>query len=162
MIHGLLIDQFALSTRMRNCRWNVTGPQELRWLFASHDRLLGETLDNIAGRARTVGEIRTATLARFLNRARAKAHPGEPPRASEITSELRVGHETVICRLRENLDRCTSTSGEMITRDFLNGLIEQHEKMAAELQGVEGESHQRRANRRAQRPEAPLTACVST
>jgi len=162
MIHALLIDQFALSTRMQNCRWNVTGPQELRWLFASHDRLLGETLDDIAGRARTVGESQTAALAQFLNRARAKAHPGEPPRASEITTELRIGHETVICRLRENLDRCTSTSGEVITRDFLSGLIERHEKMAAELHGVEEKSNQREANRRAQRLEAPLTACIST
>jgi starvation-inducible DNA-binding protein len=145
MILILLIDQLALSTTMRNCRWNVTGPQELQQLFVSHDRLVGETMGDIASRAQAAGEGRTAILARYLSQARAKAHPGEHPRASEITSVLQVGHQTVIGRLRDRLGRCADMSGDMITMDFLNGLIERHEKMAAELRALAAKPNQRSA-----------------
>jgi len=74
---------------------------------------------------------------------------------------LLVGHEAVIWRLCEALERCTETGGEMITRDFLNGIIEKHEKMAAELRAVAGEPNQRRANARVQRLEAQPMSCGS-
>ncbi len=161
MLHALLADQFAVSSRMRNCRWNVTGTQELRRLFASHDEVLGEMMDEIGEWAPATGNNQTAALAAFLSVARAKAHPGEPPRASEIMSELLAGHEAAIWRLRENLERCPEMHGGLITRDFLSGMIEKHENMAAELQAITGEANQRRTNGRAQRPEAQLTPCGS-
>lgn len=162
MLHALLADQFAVSARMRNCRWNATGSQELRRLFASHDEVLGEMMDEIGQCAPATGNNQTATLAAFLNVARAKAHPGEPPRASEIMSELLAGHEAAIGRLRENLERCLEMRGELITRDFLSAMIEKHQRMATDLQIFTGETHQRRANGRAhQPPEAQPTSCVS-
>ena len=158
-LHELLADQFAVSARMRNCRWNVTGSQELRKLFASHDDLVGETMDEIGEWALATGNNETSALAAFLNVARAKAQPGQPPRASEITPELLVGHEAVIWRLRENLERCNETSTEMLTRDFLHGMIEKHEKMAAELQAAAGEPNQRMALGAASKLQAQLTPC---
>ena len=131
-------------------------------MFASHDELVGEMMDEIGERALATGNKEASALAAFLKLARAKAHPGEPPRASEITSELLVGHEAVVSRLRENLERCTETGGEMVSRDFLKGMIEKHEKMAAEFLSVAGEPNQRRANGLAQRLEAqPFHAALS-
>jgi DNA-binding ferritin-like protein (oxidative damage protectant) len=161
MLHELLADQFAVSVRMRNCRWNVTGSQELRRLFASHDELVGEMMDEIGERALATGNKEASALAAFLKLARAKAHPGEFPRASEITSELLVGHEAVVSRLRENLERCTETGGEMISGDFLNGIIEKHENMAAELHAVAAEPNQRRANGLARPLEGQPMPCAS-
>ena len=134
MLHALLADQFAVSARMRNCRWNATGSQKLRRLFVSHDEAMGEMIDEIGEWALATGNKETSALAAFFGVARAKAHPGEPPRASEITSELLIGHEIIIWRLRENLERCREMQGELITRDFLSRMIEKHERMAAELQ----------------------------
>jgi DNA-binding ferritin-like protein len=128
----------------------------------SHNELLGEMLDEIAGQALAAGKNRTAVLAAFLSSARSKAHPGEPPHAAQITAELLAGHGAVIRRLRENLERCPESRGEMITRDCLNGMIAKHEKMVAELQAVAGEPNQRRANVHAQRIEVQLPSCAST
>lgn len=72
---------------------------------------------------------------------------------------LLLGHEAVIGRLRETLERCTETGGEIITRGFLNGIIEKHEKMAAELRAVAGAPNQRRANARVQRLESQPMPC---
>jgi len=142
MLSGLLIDQLALRTRMRNCRWNVTGPQQLRGMFASHEGVLGEMLDDIAMRPWISGPSQTAALVRFCNLAWVKIHPGVPPRASEITPQLLAGHESVIWRLRENLVRCSEVGGEMVNRDFMNKLLEKHEKMAAELLAIVGKFNQ--------------------
>ena len=119
-------------------------------------------MDEIGDRALATGNKEASALAAFLKLARAKAHPGELPRASEITSELLVGHKAVVSRLCENLERCTETDGEKGTRDFLNGMIERHETMATDLQAVAGQPNQRPANERARRLDAQQTPCACT
>ena len=155
VFHALLNDEFAVGARMRNCRWNHTGPQELRRLFASHDELVGEMMDDIARLALATGNNQTAALAAFLSMARAKAHPGEPPRASEITSDLLAGHEATILRLRESMERCPGRRESFFSRTFLGEMIEKHERMAAELEAVAGKPNLQRAQGLASSAKAP-------
>ena len=161
MLGALLADQFALGTRMRNCRWNATGPQTLQRLFALHDEILSKILDDLSERARVTGNGKAAAVAEFLKLARSKAQPGVHPRAAQITAELLAGHEAVIYRLRDNLALCSPPRGDVPTREFLNGLVLRHEKMAGELRALAEQTNQRWANSQANRLEAQQATCDS-
>lgn len=136
MPHELLVDQLALCTRMRNCRWNAASPRSLHRLFASHHKVVDEILDDMAERAGATGDGRTAAVAYFFKSARTKAHPGVHPLGVEITAELLAGHEAVLHRLREILESCAEEDGDVRLRDFFSDLMQKHSNMAQDIRAV--------------------------
>ena len=161
MPHELLVDQLALGTRMRNCRWNVTGPQSLHRLFASHQKVLDEILDDMAERSGATGDGKTAAVAYFLKSARTKAHLGVHPLGIEITAELLAGHEAVLHRLREILESCAGKHRDACLRDFFSDMMQKHRNMAQDIRAVLAEPILSRTNLHAKKSGDEQVLCDS-
>jgi starvation-inducible DNA-binding protein len=131
ILNALLADEYLLYTKTRNYHWNVIGPQfnDLHKFFEQQYEALNEVVDDVAERARTLGGRAFGTLTEFVEHARLKEHPGQPPAAREMLADLLADHETVVRQLRDDLETAAK-QGDAGTNDFLTGLMEKHEKMA--------------------------------
>lgn len=143
ILNTLLADEFVLYTKTRNYHWNVTGPQfhELHKFFEEQYEALSDIVDEVAERIRALGGEALGTLAEFLKRTRLKEHPGKYPSARAMLENLLNDHETIIRRVREDLETCAEKYRDMGTNDFLTELMQRHEKMAWMLRAfLQGES----------------------
>ena len=77
-----------------------------------------------------VGGHASGTLAEFARHTRLKERPGVYPDAAGMLKDLLGDHESVIRRLREDLETAAGKHKDAGTSDFLTGLMEKHEKMA--------------------------------
>ncbi len=132
ILNALLADEYVLYTKTRKYHWNVTGPHfsELHKLFEAQYEALDETIDEVAERARALGEEAFGTLAEFIEHTSLEEKPGKNPDADGMIEDLLEDHETVINHLRRDLALCAEKYADMGTSDFLTGLMEEHEKMA--------------------------------
>ena len=62
-----------------------------------------------------------------------KETPGKVPDTQGMLKELVGDHESIVKSLRENLDKVEEDHKDAGTADFLNGLMQEHEKMAWKL-----------------------------
>ena len=131
-LNALLADEYLLYTKTRNFHWNVVGPHfnELHKFFETQYELLDQSIDDIAERARALGENAVGTLTEFLKLTSLREQPGEYGDAHHMLSILLADHETIIRSLRTALKACAEEHHDAGTSDFLTGLMEQHEKMA--------------------------------
>jgi starvation-inducible DNA-binding protein len=131
ILNTLLSDEYVLYTKTRNYHWNVTGPQfnDLHKFFEEQYTELSQFVDDIAERARSLGGWALGTLKEFSQHARLSEHPGQYPKAREMIANLLADHETIVRRLRTDLETAEKHH-DMGTNDFLTGLMEKHEKMA--------------------------------
>ena len=132
ILNILLADEFVLYTKTRNYHWNVTGPyfDQLHKFFEAQYGELNLIVDEVAERARALGENALGTMVEFAQQARLKEHPGRYPGAREMIANLLADHEAIIRQLRSDLDICAARHNDAGTSDFLTGIMEQHEKMA--------------------------------
>jgi starvation-inducible DNA-binding protein len=132
LLNALLADEYMLYTKTRNFHWNVVGPHfnELHKFFETQYELLDQSIDDIAERARALGENAVGTLTEFLKLTSLHEQPGEHVDAHQMLSILLADHETIIRSLRIGLEVCAEEHHDAGTSDFLTGLMEQHEKMA--------------------------------
>jgi starvation-inducible DNA-binding protein len=126
----LLADEYVLYTKTRNYHWNVTGPRfnDLHKFFEAQYEQIDGIVDEVAERARALGERALGGLSDFLKNAGLKDEAGKP-RADAMLGNLLKDHEAIIRGLRKSLETCAAL-GDMGTNDFLTGLMERHEKMA--------------------------------
>ncbi len=131
ILNALLADEYVLYTKTRNYHWNVTGPQfnDLHKFFQAQYEELDASVDEIAERARALGEKSVATLAEFVKNTRLKESPGDYPSAQAMLANLLADHEAVIRTLRVGAEEVAKRN-DMGTNDFLIGLMEKHEKTA--------------------------------
>ncbi len=132
ILSTILSDEYLLYTKTRNFHWNVTGPDfsELHKFFELQYEELDDVVDEVAERARSIGERSLGTMTEFLKKTNLKEAPGIYPEAKKMIAELLADHETVIQKLRKDLVTCVETYQDIGTSDFLTGLMEKHEKMA--------------------------------
>jgi starvation-inducible DNA-binding protein len=132
MLNTLLADEYLLYTKTRNYHWNVVGPQfnDLHKFFEAQYNDLSEIVDDVAERARSVGGNALGTMAEFIKHSRLKEQAGHYPEARGMIANLLADHETIIQRLRVDLETCSEIYHDAGTNDFLTGLMERHEKMA--------------------------------
>ncbi|MFN3653802.1 MAG: Dps family protein [Candidatus Nitrosotenuis sp.] len=133
----ILADQYVLYTKTRNYHWNVTGEEfsEYHKLFAEQYEALGEDIDDVAERIRSLGAKTPATLSEFIKAARLKEHPGRYPNAKAMIQNLLADHEAVIHTLRNDIELCDDVD-DVGTEDFLTQLMEKHEKTAWMLRSI--------------------------
>lgn len=93
-------------------------------------------MDEVAERSRALGGISLGTLAEFLKHTRLKEEAGRNPNPRGMISILLSDHESIIRRLRADLEDCTAKYQDAGTADFLTGLMEQHEQMAWMLRAL--------------------------
>ena len=132
ILNRLLADETVLLIKTKNYHWNVVGPnfEELHKFFDGQYEKLAEFVDEVAERARSLGEKTTGTMTEYLQLATIKEIPGDFPAAKKMLDNLRKDHEQAIRNLRKDLQDCAEKFHDAGTGDFLTGLMEEHEKMA--------------------------------
>jgi len=119
-LSGFLADEFLLYLKTRNAHWNIEGSD----FHTMH------TMDEVAERIRMLGHYAPATMKSYLE----LTHPIEQSRGKNDSAgfikELLGDHESIIIRLRENINLFATELNDLGTSDFITGLMETHEKMA--------------------------------
>ena len=131
ILNNLLSDEYLLYTKTLKYHWNVHGMvfHDFHKLFLEQYEALLEIADEVAERARALGEPAFGSMTEFLKNTRLKEEPGKIPDAHGMIKQLLADHETIIRHTREDLETCTKL-GDMGTNNFLTDLMEKHEKIA--------------------------------
>ena len=128
----ILADEMILYIKTRKAHWNVSGESfmELHKLFENQYKQLEEAIDEVAERIGKMGEKTIGTMEEFLKISTLKEHPGTYDTPKQMISELLSDHESVIVKLRKDIDESSEKNKDAGTADFLTGLLEQHETIA--------------------------------
>ena len=132
ILTGFLADEFLLYLKTRNAHWNVEGPDfhTMHKFFEEQYEQLDEIMDNVAERIRMLGHYSPATLKAFLQLTHLTEETREKNDSAGFIKELLGDHESVIIRLRENINNFANELNDPGTSDFITGLMETHEQMA--------------------------------
>jgi starvation-inducible DNA-binding protein len=132
LLETILADEMTLYIKTRKAHWNVSGESfmELHKLFENQYKQLEESIDEVAERIGKMGEKTIGTMDEFTNLSSLKEHPGKYESSKAIIAELLSDHETVIVKLRKDIEDSTEKNKDAGTTDFLTGLMEQHETIA--------------------------------
>jgi starvation-inducible DNA-binding protein len=141
VLNTLLADEYVLSTKTKNCHWNVVGLHfhDLHALFGDQYHKLDLLIDELAERVRAVGGNAIGTMTEFLKFARLDERPGIYPSESAMVEDLLDAHETIIRTLRELLQQRADNPCDVGTTDFLTKLLQEHEKVAWMLRSFLGD-----------------------
>lgn len=128
----LLADEFVLYTKTRNAHWNVEGPDffDKHNFFEDQYNQLAEVVDEVAERIRTLGHYAPGSLKEFLELTELSEASKGGRDSEEFIRELLADHESIIVRLRDNIDPIESKGNDIGTSDYLTGLLSKHEKMS--------------------------------
>lgn len=132
VLSGILSDEFLLYLKTRNAHWNIEGPDfyNKHKFFEAQYQELDEIVDDVAERIRKLGHYAPATMKDYLQ----LTHLTELSRASNDSAgyikELLADHESIIIRLRENINHLANDLKDAGTSDYITGLMENHERMA--------------------------------
>jgi starvation-inducible DNA-binding protein len=132
MLNKLLAEEFVLYVKTLNYHWNVQGVHfaSLHEFFKiSYEELL-TICDDVAERARALGEPAYATMKDFLSNSTLKEEAGRFPSELEMLKNLLQDHEAIIRIIRVGQQLAMDTYHDVGTNNFLCDLLEKHEKRA--------------------------------
>lgn len=131
-LNKLLADEFLLYTKTRKFHWNVEGPQfhDLHLFFEKQYNQLATIMDEVAERIRKIGHYAIGSMKHFLQEASLLENEDYGTSSSEMLQQLLDDHETIIRRLRADIDKFEEKYKDAGSADFITGLVEQHETMA--------------------------------
>lgn len=132
ILNGFLADEFLLYLKTRNAHWNIEGPDfhTMHKFFEEQYEQLDETMDEVAERIRMIGHYAPATMKSYLELTHLTEQTRGKNDSAGFIKELLGDHESIIIRLRENINLFASELNDLGTSDFITGLMETHEKMA--------------------------------
>lgn len=132
LLNGFLADEFVLYAKTRNAHWNVEGPDfhEKHKFFEDQYEQLDEIMDDVAERIRSLGHYAPATLKAYLELTHLTESSRSKNDGAGFVKELLEDHQSIILRLRENINHIANNLKDAGTSDFITGLMEKHEKMA--------------------------------
>jgi starvation-inducible DNA-binding protein len=128
----LLADHYVLYTKARNYHWNVEGASfhDLHVFFEGLYTQLEIVVDDLAERIRALGGNAPGTLQEFLQYSRLKEYPNFYPAWPDMVQDLIRDYETLCTTLREEIPGINDKSHDLVTADYLTGLLRDHEKNA--------------------------------
>lgn len=128
----ILADEYVLFTKTRNAHWNVEGIDfhDKHKFFEAQYEQLDDFIDQVAERIRMLGHYAPATLQSFLDLTSLTEANRQKNDSKGFISELVADHESIIIKLRENINRFANDFLDQGTSDFITGLMQEHEKMA--------------------------------
>ncbi|PSK90050.1 Dps family protein [Taibaiella chishuiensis] len=131
-LNKLLSDEFLLYTKTRKFHWNVEGAQfhDLHLFFEKQYTQLADIMDSVAERIRKIGHYALGSMSQFLKETSLLEHSDNETPASSMLAQLLDDHETIIRRLRSDIDKFQDKYKDAGSADFITGLIEAHETMA--------------------------------
>lgn len=135
VLNSVLADGNILYIKLRKFHWNLSGDNfmELHLLFEDQYTAVAEAADEVAERIATLGGTAIGTTSEFAQESQLTETPGKVPDTQGMLKELVADHESIIKSLRDNLDKVEEDYKDAGTSDFLNGLMQEHEKMAWKL-----------------------------
>ena len=135
ILNKVLADGNILYIKLRKFHWNLSGDNflELHELFEAQYDAVAIAIDEVAERISTLGGEAIGTTTEFAKQSQLKENPGKLPDNQGMLKELVGDHESIVKTLREKLDECEEKYGDAGTADFLNGLMQEHEKMSWKL-----------------------------
>ncbi len=131
-LNVFLADEFLLYLKTRNAHWNVEGSDfhAMHKFFEEQYEQLDEIMDDVAERIRALGHYAPATLKSYLELTHLSEQSREGNDSGGFIKELLGDHESIVTRLRENINKFAGELNDAGTSDFITGLMETHEKMA--------------------------------
>ncbi len=131
-LNGILADEFLLYLKTRNAHWNVEGSDfhTMHKFFEEQYEQLDETMDEVAERIRMLGHYPPATMKSYLELTHLTEQSREKNDSAGFIKELLGDHESIIIKLRENINLFAGELNDLGTSDFITGVMETHEKMA--------------------------------
>ncbi len=135
ILNRVLADGNILYIKLRKFHWNLSGDNfmELHLLLEDQYTAVAEAVDEVAERISTLGGMAIGTTEEFAKLSQLKETPGKVPDNQGMLKELVADHEAIVRSLRDDLDKCEDDYGDAGTSDFLNGLMQEHEKMSWKL-----------------------------
>ncbi len=132
ILSQVLADAHVLYIKTRNLHWNLVGPRfhSLHEFYEEQYTTLAENIDKVAERIRMVGGTAPGSMGEFLAHTRLKEVKGGRIDGTASLKLLLADNEAIIRDLREDIDKCEETYGDVGTADFLTGLIQVHEEAA--------------------------------
>ncbi len=127
----MLSDEYLLFTKLFKYHWNVTGMAfgSLHEMFEKQYVSAFKKIDKIAERIRALEQWPSGTLSEFKEHSNIQEDPARNPDAQTMVSDLVQDHETIIRNMREEAAAIEKT-GDMVTANFVEEMIEKHEKAA--------------------------------
>lgn len=131
-LNKLLSDEFLLYTKTRKFHWNVEGAQfhDLHLFFEKQYGQLALIMDEVAERIRKIGHYALGSMKHFLQEASLLENEDKESSSESMLQQLLEDHETIIRRLRNDIEKFQETYKDAGSADFITGLVEQHETMA--------------------------------
>jgi starvation-inducible DNA-binding protein len=128
----ILADEFILYTKTRNAHWNIETSNfySMHKFFEGQYEQLDELIDDVAERIRALGHQAPATLKSYLELTHLTENSNQKNDSAGFISPLLEDHESIVARLRENINHFAVGLNDLGTSDFITGLMEKHEKMA--------------------------------
>jgi len=129
---GMLADEFILYVQTRKAHWNVESPHFffLHKLFEDQYRRIGELIDDVAERIRSIGYFAPATLREYLQLTHLTEQSHRTGYDNGFLRDLLMTHESIIMNLRKHIDSVDQKLRDAGTSDFITGVVMTHEKMA--------------------------------
>jgi starvation-inducible DNA-binding protein len=131
LLSGLLADEYVLFTKLYKYHWNIKGMAfgPLHKLFEDQYQALFVFIDEVAERIRAIGHVAPGTLQEFLQLTSLTEEPGKNPSQEDMIADLLHDQEAIIKHIRSMLGK-TEELNDMGTNNFVNDLLEKHEKQA--------------------------------
>lgn len=128
---GILADEFILYVQTRKAHWNVESPHffYLHKLFEEQYSKIGEVIDDVAERIRSIGHYAPATLREYLQLTHLTERSNQPNDHKGFLGDLLTSHESIIMNLRKHIDSVDQKFNDAGTSDFITGVMMMHEKM---------------------------------
>jgi len=128
----VLADETVLSFKTKNAHWNVESKDfyDKHKFFEIQFGQLDEMIDNIAERIRTLGHYAPSSLKEYLSLTHLTEQVKEKNDSQDFIKELLIDHESIIISLRQNTKAFLLDFQDVVTSDFITGLMGIHEKMA--------------------------------
>ena len=128
----ILADEFVLYTKTLNAHWNIEGPDfyDKHKFFEGQYEQLQTVVDNVAERIRILGHYAPGSLKSFLSLTQLTEAVSEKNDSKGFIKELLEDHDSIIIKLRGNIDHFADDLNDSGSSDFITSLTEQHEKMA--------------------------------
>src|SRR5215510_1276657 len=106
VLSSFLADEFLLYLKTRNAHWNVEGSDfhAMHKYFEEQYEQLDDIMDDVAERIRSLGHYAPATLKMYLELTHLTEQAREKNDSAGFIKELLGDHESIITRLRENIN----------------------------------------------------------
>lgn len=130
LLHILLADEMVLYTKTRGYYWNFEGANFycVHLLLESQSNELSKIVDSIAKRIKQLGYSATASMEAYLKSSRLSESPPEGMNNATQWKTLVDDHETIIRILRNDILKC-GIFMDLVSANFITGLVERHEQM---------------------------------